>query len=226
MKGCSSMQFHCKRRMLVLAGLGSCYPLVQAAQTTPSSVILVLGDSLSAEYGLQRGSGWVSLMTQRLQREQIHAHVVNASISGETTSGGRARLPALLQQHRPRFVVIELGANDALRGLSLRGTRDNLSAMVASSQAQGAQVVLVGMQMPPNFGKRYADDFARLFEEVAQARRCALVPFFLKGVADRPDARNWFQPDGIHPTEKAHPIMLDNVWEALKPLLLRRQART
>jgi acyl-CoA thioesterase I len=219
------MHIHCKRRMLMLAGLGACLPVVHAAKPAPP-VILVLGDSLSAEYGLRRGSGWVALLTQRLQREHLNARVVNASISGETTAGGRTRLAALLQQHRPRFVVIELGANDALRGLPLRGTRDNLSAMVSTSQAQGAQVVLVGMQMPPNFGKRYADDFAQLFEEVARTRRCALVPFFLKGVADRPDANNWFQHDGIHPTEKAHPIMLDNVWTALKPLLLGRQART
>lgn len=218
------MRFHFKRRLLVLAGLGSCCQLVLATQA-PSPVLLILGDSLSAEYGLQRDSGWVSLLTQRLQREEIHVRVVNASISGETSAGGRSRLTALLRQHRPSFVVIELGANDALRGLPLQGTRENLNAMVASSQAQGAKVVLVGMQMPPNFGKRYADDFKRLFDEVAQARRCALVPFFLKGIADRPNARDWFQPDGIHPTERAHPIMLDNVWGALKPLLLRLQAR-
>jgi acyl-CoA thioesterase-1 len=123
-------------------------------------------------------------------------------------------------------VVIELGANDALRGLPLRSSRENLSAMVSAAQAQGAQVVLVGMQMPPNYGKRYAEDFAQLFLDVAKARKCALVPFFLKGVADREDARDWFQHDGIHPLEKAHPVMLDNVWGALKPLLLGRQART
>ena len=131
----------------------------------------------------------------------------------------------MLKQHRPRFVVIELGANDALRGLPLRSSRENLSTMLAAAQAQGAQVVLVGMQMPPNYGKRYSEDFARLFQDVAKAQKCAWVPFFLKGVADRPDARDWFQHDGIHPLEKAHPIMLDNVWDALKPLLLGRQSR-
>ncbi|MBP9064217.1 MAG: arylesterase [Aquabacterium sp.] len=215
--------------MLMLAGIGSWLGAFQAgaaeAVAAPAPAILILGDSLSAEYGLKRGSGWVALLTQRLQRERIAARVVNASISGETTSGGRTRLPALLKQHRPRFVVIELGANDALRGLPLRSSRENLSTMVAAAQAQGAQVVLVGMQMPPNYGKRYADDFARLFDEVAKAQRCALVPFFLQGVADRADARDWFQADGIHPLEKAHPIMLDNVWKVLKPLLLGHQAR-
>lgn len=210
----------------MLAGLGSWLGTALAAGTEAPTTILILGDSLSAEYGLQRGSGWVALLTQRLARERIAAQVVNASISGETTSGGRARLPALLQRHRPRHVVIELGANDALRGLPLRSSRENLSAMVAAAQAQGAQVVLVGMQMPPNYGKRYSEDFAQLFQDVAKAQRCALVPFFLKGVADREDARDWFQHDGIHPLEKAHPVMLDNVWGALKPLLLGRQART
>lgn len=210
----------------MFAGLGSSLGAVQAAGAEPPPAILILGDSLSAEYGLQRGSGWVALLTQRLARERIAAQVVNASISGETTSGGRARLPALLQRHRPSHVVIELGANDALRGLPLRSSRENLSAMVSAAQAQGAQVVLVGMQMPPNYGKRYAEDFAQLFLDVAKARKCALVPFFLKGVADREDARDWFQHDGIHPLEKAHPVMLDNVWGALKPLLLGRQART
>ena len=210
----------------MLAGLGSWLGTALAAGTEAPTTILILGDSLSAEYGLQRGSGWVALLTQRLARERIAAQVVNASISGETTSGGRARLPALLQRYRPRQVVIELGANDALRGLPLRSSRENLSAMVAAAQAQGAQVVLVGMQMPPNYGKRYSEDFAQLFQDVAKAQRCALVPFFLKGVADREDARDWFQHDGIHPLEKAHPVMLDNVWGALKPLLLGRQART
>ncbi len=210
----------------MLAGLGSWLGTALAAGTEAPTTILILGDSLSAEYGLKRGSGWVALLTQRLARERIAAQVVNASISGETTSGGRARLPALLQRHRPRHVVIELGANDALRGLPLRSSRENLSAMVAAAQAQGAQVVLVGMQMPPNYGKRYSEDFAQLFQDVAKAQRCALVPFFLKGVADREDARDWFQHDGIHPLEKAHPVMLDNVWGALKPLLLGRQART
>ena len=191
-------------------------PLVQAA--SPRTVLIV-GDSLSAEYGLSRGLGWVALLEARLAQQGIAAQVVNASISGETTSGGRTRLPALLKQHRPTHVVIELGGNDALRGFPLRSTRDNLDAMVEASQAAGAKVLLVGMQVPPNYGKRYSDDFAALFGRVAQERRAALVPFLLRGVADRADAREWFQPDGIHPQAKAHPVMLDNVWRELKPLL-------
>lgn len=183
------------------------------------STILVLGDSLSAEYGLARGSGWVALLEQRLSQQKRHAQVINASISGETTSGGRARLPALLQTHRPTHVVIELGGNDALRGFPLRMTEDNLTAMVRASQDAGARVLVVGMAVPPNYGKRYAEDFTRVFGTVATQRKAALVPFLLKDVADRPDAREWFQADGIHPLAKAHPIMLDHVWAGLKPLL-------
>jgi acyl-CoA thioesterase-1 len=179
----------------------------------------VLGDSLSAEYGLARGAGWVALLAQRLQDKRINATIVNASISGETTAGGRTRLPALLAQHKPTHVVIELGANDALRGLPLKSTRANLLGMVELSQRSGAQVVLVGMMVPPNFGKRYAEDFTRLYGEIARSNKVALVPFLLQGIADRQDARTWFQDDGIHPLAKGHPIMLDNVWQALSPLL-------
>ena len=182
------------------------------------ATILIVGDSLSAEYGLARGTGWVSLLEKRLA-SRPGTKVVNASISGDTTSGGAARLPALLKTHKPTHVIIELGANDALRGLPLKATRDTLDGMVRSSQATGAKVVLVGMMMPPNFGRRYAEDFAGIFPAVASARSVPVVPFFLKGVADRNDARDWFQPDGIHPLAKAHPVMLDNVWPALAPLL-------
>ena len=183
------------------------------------ATILVVGDSLSAEYGLPRGSGWVALLQQRIDGEKIAARVVNASISGDTTSGGRSRLPALLAQHKPTHVVIELGGNDALRGLPLDTTRDNLVAMVRASRGAGARVVLVGMQVPPNYGRRYADDFAALFGTVAKAEKTALVPFLLKGVADAPNAEALFQPDRIHPSAAAHPIMLDNVWPVLRPLL-------
>lgn len=219
------MRINCKRRILLLGSLGAWLGSGHA-KTAPEQRILVLGDSLSAEYGLRRGSGWVALLDERLTRKGLHATVVNASISGETTSGGRTRLPALLKQHRPTLVVIELGANDALRGLTLNSSRDNLQAMIQGAQSQGAKVVLVGMQVPPNYGKRYTEDFARLYQDVAKTQRCALVPFFLKGVADRADARDWFQQDGIHPLEKAHPVLLDNVWAALGPLLLGRQPRT
>ncbi len=181
--------------------------------------MLVVGDSLSAEYGLPRGRGWVALLEQRLAREKIAARVVNASISGDTTSGGRSRLPALLAEHRPTHVVIELGGNDALRGLPLAMTRDNLVAMVRAARAAGARVLLVGMQVPPNYGRRYADEFAALFGDVAKAEGAALVPFLLAGVADGSDPTALFQPDRIHPNADAQPIMLDNVWPALRALL-------
>ena len=190
---------------------------VQAQPRAP--VILVVGDSLSAEYGLARGSGWVALLDQRLRSEKLNAQVVNASISGDTTSGGRSRLPALLKQHVPRVVVLELGANDALRGLPVAMTQDNLAGMVRAAKATGAKVLLAGMQMPPNYGKRYADDFAALFAATAQREGVALVPFLLKGVADAPNAEALFQADRIHPTAAAQPRMLDNIWPALRPLL-------
>jgi acyl-CoA thioesterase-1 len=181
--------------------------------------IVVLGDSLSAEYGLVRGTGWVALLEQRLAAEKIAASVVNASISGDTTSGGRARLGALLKQHKPTVLVIELGANDALRGLPLKNTEDNLAAMAQAAQKVGAKVILVGMQVPPNYGRQYAEQFAQLFVSVAQKNKTALVPFLLKDIADREDAAAWFQSDSIHPLAKAHPQMIDNVWPALRPLL-------
>ncbi|RZL10268.1 MAG: arylesterase [Rubrivivax sp.] len=191
----------------------------KAAASGRPATILILGDSLSAEYGLARGTGWVALLEKRLATSRPGARVVNASISGETTSGGAARLPALLSTHRPTHVVIELGANDALRGLPLKGARQTLDRMVRASQAAGAQVLLVGMMVPPNFGKRYADEFAAIYPAVAKDTSAAVAPFFLKGVADRPDARDWFQADGIHPLARAHATMLDNVWPALARLL-------
>jgi acyl-CoA thioesterase-1 len=188
-------------------------------QAKPSPVVLVLGDSLSAEYGIARGSGWVALLEQRLSREAIPAKVVNASISGDTTSGGRARLPALLARERPAVVVIELGGNDALRGLPLDSTRANLAHMARASRAAGARVLIAGMQVPPNYGSAYARDFAALFAEVAKSERATLVPFLLAGVADGADALAMFQPDRIHPTAAAHPRILDNVWPVLRPML-------
>ncbi len=181
--------------------------------------ILVLGDSLSAEYGLARGTGWVALLEKRLVQERIAASVVNASVSGETTSGGRSRLAALLAQHQPSVVVLELGGNDALRGLPLKNTQDNLAWMVEAAQKAGAKVLLVGMQVPPNYGTDYANRFAATFADVAKARKAALVPFFLKGVADGPDPTRLFQPDRIHPRAEAHPQMLANVWPELQKLL-------
>ncbi len=203
--------------------LSHCSVLALAARAGPAGAaprtILIVGDSLSAEYGLKRGSGWVVLLEQRLQRERIAATLINASISGDTTSGGRSRLPELLRQHRPTHVLIELGGNDALRGLPLDLTRGNLTEMARAAAASGAKVMLLGMQVPPNYGRKYSDDFAKLFADVAKQERAALVPFLLKGVADGPRATALFQADRIHPTEEAQPLMLDNVWPVLKPLL-------
>lgn len=202
----------------VLASSGI-YRSVAAATARPAAAqhtLLVLGDSLSAEYGLKRGTGWVALLEQKLQAEKIKAQVVNASISGDTTSGGRTRLAALLVQHQPTLVVIELGGNDALRGLPLDLTRDNLLAMTRLAQQSGARVVLLGMQVPPNYGRDYAERFARMYADVAKTTQTALVPFFLKGIADAPDSMAWFQADRLHPREEAHPRMLANVWPTLK----------
>lgn len=189
------------------------------AAAAPAPVVLVVGDSLSAEYGLKAGAGWVALLQARLAGQNKPHRVVNASISGDTTAGGRSRLPAALRTHKPAIVILELGGNDALRGLPLATTRDNLMAMARAAQAAGARVIVVGMQVPPNYGAAYGREFEGLFAEVARQAKAALVPFLLKGVADRADALDWFQPDRIHPLAKAHPVMLDNVWPALRPLL-------
>ncbi|MDI9334309.1 MAG: arylesterase [Cytophagales bacterium] len=194
--------------------------VASAAALAASPVkVLVVGDSLSAEYGLPRSTGWVHLLAQKLAAEKINAQISNASISGETTSGGLSRLPALLRAQAPKVVIIELGANDALRGLAMPQTEKNLSEMVRLSQKAGAKVLLLGMQMPPNFGRAYAKEFAAVFQHIAQSNRTALVPFFLKGVADAPNARELFQADGIHPVAAAHPTMLANVWPELMKLL-------
>lgn len=209
--------------MLALAAAGLwVWPGLCAAQARaapPARTVLVVGDSLSAEYGLRRGSGWVALLEQRLARDKIRATVINASISGDTTSGGRSRLPALLVQHKPAVVIIELGGNDALRGLPLEMTRDNLLTMTTAAQQAGARVLLLGMQVPPNYGADYAQRFSALFAAVARERKAALVPFFLKGVADQADPTALFQADRIHPREEAQPVMLATVLPALLPLL-------
>ena len=179
----------------------------------------MVGDSLSAEYGLKRGSGWVALLEKKLAAEKMPARLVNASISGDTTSGGRSRLGILLARHKPTHVVIELGGNDALRGLALGMTQDNLSHMVRAAQQAGAKVLLVGIQLPPNYGSDYGNRFAGLFEKVAQQHKAAVVPFLLKGVADGPEASKLFQADRLHPNEEAQAAMLGNVWPELKKLL-------
>ena len=210
-----------------MASLASTMPCAAAWAAAPAKVaaptVLVVGDSLSAEYGLKRGSGWVALLAAQLAQRKsaatVAATVVNASISGDTTSGGRSRLPQLLAQHRPAIVVLELGGNDALRGLPLAMTRDNLGAMAQAAKAAGARVIVVGMQVPPNYGRQYGDEFAGLFATVAKAQDAALVPFLLAGIADGPQAEAMFQADRIHPKEAAHPLMLANVWRVLDPLL-------
>lgn len=178
--------------------------------------MLVLGDSVSAEYGLRRGSGWVEGLAERLRAQRPPWSVVNASVSGETTAGGRSRIASLLARHEPRIVVVELGGNDALRGLDLNATRGNLDRIVSASRKAGAGVLVLGMQVPPNYGKAYTEAFAQVFRDVARAHQAPLVPFFLEGVADD---MSLFQPDRIHPNAQAQPRMLGNVWPALEPLL-------
>ena len=179
-------------------------------------VILIFGDSLSAEYGLSRGEGWVALLGERLRRQRLNYSVVNASISGETTAGGASRIAQALQQSRPRIVIIELGGNDGLRGLSLAATRANFDAMIEAANKAGARVVLCGMQLPPNYGRDYTEKFRAIFTDLAARHKSALVPFFLEGVGEK---RELFQADGIHPLAVAHPRLLDNVWPVLAPLL-------
>jgi acyl-CoA thioesterase-1 len=190
-----------------------------AAAAPAGKEIVVVGDSVSAEFGLARGSGWVALLGQRVAAEKLPWTVSNASISGDTTSGGLARLPTVLKQRHPKVVVIELGGNDALRGLPMSDTRKNLDAMTTLAEATGARVLIAGMMVPPNFGRKYQAEFAQMYADVAAAHHAALVPFIFAGIADRPDADDWFQADRIHPVAKAHPIILDNVWPRLKPLL-------
>ena len=189
-----------------------------SAYSAPKTV-LVVGDSLSAEYGIARGAGWVSLLEQKLKAEKLQARVINASISGETTSGGRARLPALLGQHRPDIVVIELGANDGLRGLPVASAEANLRAMVAMAKDKKAEVLLVGMRMPPNYGRAYTEKFFDMFKKVSTETRSPLVPFMLEGVADKPAL---FQQDRLHPLADAHPAILSNIWPQFASLIKKQ----
>ena len=195
-------------------------PLAWAQAKAPG--ILVVGDSLSAEYGLQRGTGWITLLQDKLKAAKRPEIMINAGISGDTTAGGRSRLPALLSQHKPAIVIIELGGNDALRGMPLASTRANLAAMVQASQKAGAKVLLVGMEVPPNYGAKYTQDFRDIFKSVAESENTGLVPFLLAGVADRPDALKLFQADRIHPNEAAQPMLAANVWPELQKLLAKK----
>ncbi|MBS0387426.1 MAG: arylesterase [Proteobacteria bacterium] len=193
---------------------------VPAANPAGKPVILVYGDSLSAGYGIAVDQGWVNLLSQRLLRSGYGFQVVNASVSGETTTGGLARLPRALAAHDPRILILELGANDGLRGLPLDTTRTNLDAMLALSARHKCRVLLLGMRMPPNYGYRYTQGFAAIFPDAARRHHVALVPFLLRGVADHPAL---MQHDALHPNEHGQPVLLDNVWPALVPLLGARR---
>jgi acyl-CoA thioesterase-1 len=193
--------------------------LASASAYSAPKTVLVVGDSLSAEYGLTRGAGWVALLEQKLKASKIDANIINASISGETTSGGRARLPALLNQHKPQLVVIELGANDGLRGLPVPAAESNLRQMITMSQQKGAKVMLVGMRMPPNYGRAYTERFFGMFNTLSKEYKAPLVPFMLEGVADKPAL---FQADRLHPNAQAHPIILNNIWPTFSTLIASR----
>jgi acyl-CoA thioesterase I len=202
-----------------LALVAASIPLSAHAANTPESakpVIVVLGDSISAEYGLPRDTGWVALMRQRLANERIDYSVANASISGDTTSGGRARMPELMQRLKPSIVIVELGANDALRGVPLTTTEDNLRTIIEQAQQGHAKVVLIGMYVPPNYGPDYTQKFHGLYGQLSQEFHVQLVPFLLAGIVDKPAM---FQADQMHPNQQAQPMLLNNVWPTLKPLL-------
>jgi acyl-CoA thioesterase-1 len=190
--------------------------LLFAPVALAEQVILVFGDSLAAGYGIPAGRSWVNLLEERISGARLPYRVVNASISGETTLGGRNRIEKALVEHRPRIVIVELGANDGLRGHPLPTIRDNLTAIIEASLRNHARVLLVGMQLPPNYGTTYTEKFRELYADLARRHKVSLVPFLLEGFADD---RDLFQPDGIHPNVEAQPRVLANVWPALQPLL-------
>jgi acyl-CoA thioesterase-1 len=196
--------------------IGTALSLLLWGPSAFAGTVLVVGDSISAALGLDTRDGWVALLQERLKTEGFDHQVVNASISGDTSSGGLARLPALLSEHKPEWVIIELGGNDGLRGQSLAQLQQNLADMAAKSQAIGAKVLLLGMKLPPNYGQRYTTAFADVYPKVASETGAALVPFLLEGSAGMPGMT---QADGIHPTAQAQPILLDNVWPTFKPML-------
>jgi len=189
-----------------------CLPLAAWAGGT----VLVYGDSLSAAYGLSQDAGWATLLQARLRQAGMHYTVTNASISGETTSGGAARIAAVLKAHKPRVIIVALGANDGLRGLPPEQMRANLAKIVSQSQRAKARVLLVGMRMPPNYGETYTREFEQVYARLAREHKTALLPFLLQGMDQR---RDLFQSDNLHPTAEAQPLLLENVWKALVPLL-------
>ena len=192
--------------------------LALPAATASAATLLVYGDSLSAAYGLPQEQGWVHLLAQRLHAQGFDYKVANASLSGETTDGGRNRIEAALRTHRPALVIVELGANDGLRGARLDTLRRNLEAIVDACRRANARVLLVGIRMPPNYGANYTEKFQGVFGDVARSRKVPLVPSLLDGFSAN---RELFQADGIHPTAAAQPVMLDTVWKGLRPLLKR-----
>ena len=209
-------------RRRTIAALAAAAALAHApamANAAEPPVVLVVGDSISAAYGLPSGVGWTDLLQKRIDARKLGYRVVNASISGDTTAGGRSRLPALLTRHKPAIVVIELGGNDGLRGGSIASTRDNLTAMTKAAKAAGARPLLIGMRLPPNYGPAYTRQFESLFSEVAKAEGAPLVPFFFEGFGEDAAA---FQPDRIHPTEATQAKLLDNAWPTLERMLTRR----
>ena len=196
--------------------LSAALALMCMAQNAAAGTILIVGDSISAAFGLDTRVGWVALLEQRLKQQGYDDKVVNASISGDTSAGGLARLPALLAAHKPEVVIIELGGNDGLRGQQPAQLKQNLAGMIEASQKAGAKVLLLGMQLPPNYGARYTQSFAKVYDELAAEKQVARVPFFLQGVGGHPQL---MQADGIHPAADAQGLLLDNVWPALKALL-------
>ena len=213
--------WNCWEEKIVSTGL-FCLLMAIVTVTHANPVILVMGDSLSAEYGLPRGTGWVKLLESQLQKQSSPWLIFNASISGETSSGGLTRLPKLLATKKPGIVLLELGANDALRGLSIEQTQNNLRKMIAMSKQSGAKVLLFGMQIPPNYGQQYTQQFKDIFPRLASQEDIQLLPFFLAGVAANKD---YFQPDNIHPNKAAQFILFKNVWGAMAPYqILLQQA--
>lgn len=200
--------------LLPLVWLGLLASPLLAQATKP--FILVYGDSLSAAYGIAQEQGWVALLQQRIDEKKLNYSVINASISGETTSGGLSRIEATLKQHRPQFILLELGANDGLRGLPINEMRKNLNTMMTLSQKYKAKVILVGMRIPPNYGIKYTRDFKESYEILARQYKLPLVPFLLDGVAGR---RELNQDDGMHPVAKAEPTVLNNVWDILEDII-------
>lgn len=189
------------------------HPVIAAEKTTS---ILVMGDSLSAGYGIKPEEGWVNLLRLRLQQQNLNYRVINASITGDTTQGGLSRLPKTLQREKPDIFILELGANDGLRGFDINLTRNNLNRMIELAHAGNSKVLLLGIQLPANYGRSFREKFSQIFSDVANKQQIALVPFFLKGVAE---TRDLMQPDGIHPAAEAQPVILDNIWPVLEPLL-------